>query len=398
MRFHILLVLCCIFVITNGDIVFPCTTPDGEDAHCISLFECPHIRKLVGSSNLSTINFVKESSCGDLMVCCGTPKYETEIRNQTEVQHTPSATPITITIGNKEPTSSISTNKTEKFKRKQSHSDARKLLPTLEYCGLQHTDDRFYTSNDTALDEFPWLVHISLSGVGDDDDDVDRCTGVLISNRYVLTGGFCGSEVFAVKLGQYATNTSFICIEEDPNIPECSDPTIKVRIQERIQFPAPRYEFSGQYTVWLLRLTKKVQWSDFIRPICLPLDETNRLTKIDSLVFSGWGGYRMAPQEVIKKRLTYDVVDAEVCYKALEEHVLLANPNVSFICVSPQKNNTNTACFEERGAPFMYSQRHQWFLEGLVIDADPNCGKGTPVGGVRITPDIINWILDTIRP
>lgn len=71
----------------------------------------------------------------------------------------------------------------------------RRLLPSRMYCGLQHTDDRYYTDKNTALDEFPWVVHVVFLMDEEEEPDqyLDRCNGVLISPRYVLTSEYCAT-------------------------------------------------------------------------------------------------------------------------------------------------------------------------------------------------------------
>lgn len=136
------------------------------------------------------INFVKKSICRtsaeDVFVCCGSiGNYETISTNCTNI-----ATTITNSTSITKDSSKVHAMKTQ-------HREyvKKKLLPSLKYCGLQHTDDRFYNETETALDEFPWLAHIVF--IEDEDEDteqyLDRCNGILINNKYVLTTEYCGT-------------------------------------------------------------------------------------------------------------------------------------------------------------------------------------------------------------
>ena len=276
----------------------------------------------------------------------------------------------------------------------------QKVLPDIKYCGLQHTDDRVYNSSITALDEFPWLVHIRFSHSEYEGQYADRCSGVLISNRYVLTDAYCGLESIKVKLGEYNTNQTVSC-DLSSKIEDCSEPVEDIPVEEIIR---DGKSSNGPYDFALLRLSKKINYSDFIRPICLPIDQSSR-PDLNQLVFSGWG----APNStgVAKKRLTYNIVKDQVCYNQeswLEGNVKHAN--VSFICTMPPSKPTTVACSGEHGGPFMYSQTRlvRWYVEGVIVSvmhkegSSNTCNDKYPVNGIRITENTIDWILSTVRP
>ncbi|KAF2883511.1 hypothetical protein ILUMI_22684 [Ignelater luminosus] len=280
-------------------VVYPCKTPNSEIGVCISLFSCPILLKSLGTLQDSAIHFAKKSVCcdyspGDLKVCCGTRGNYLGLEDVTSTAtNLPPAlttlssppittTPITTTTPatttgmlftsalNKATQISVITQETSTQKQldnlktnstaQQNRDYVKKsLLPSKKYCGLQHTDDRFYTENITALDEFPWLVHIIF--LDDEDEDsfqyLDRCNGVLISNRYVLTTATCANQAPAVRLGQHNVNKTISCIE-DAELPECSEPKYDVMVEEEIHRAKDNvvnHDFA------LLRLAKKVQYS-----------------------------------------------------------------------------------------------------------------------------------------
>ncbi|KAB0799890.1 hypothetical protein PPYR_07770 [Photinus pyralis] len=375
-------------------LVYPCVTPDAERAYCTSLFSCPHLMKALGSTDPLAVEFVRQSIClgceaGDFMVCCGPPPSQKE-------SPIPSP-PTTATAISDKYSSDTSTNEDLLLRYKEAVK--QRLLPDQRYCGYQHKDDRPYDSPITALDEFPWLVHVRFSNSEYEEQYADRCSGVLINNRYVLTDAYCGAESIKVKIGEYNTNQSVSC---DPasKLEDCNEPVYDIAVEEIIR---DGKKSNGPYDFSLLRLVKPVEYSDFVRPICLPIDQSKRPSPT-SLVFSGWG----APNStgIAKKRLTYNVVNDEVCYKEsdwLEGNVKFAN--ASFICTSPPINPTTLACAGEHGGPFMYSltRRIQWYVEGIIVSvmhkegSSNSCNDKYPVNGIRITDNTIDWILSTIR-
>lgn len=383
------------YFITFADIVYPCVTPDAEHAYCTSLFSCPHLLKALSSSEPSAVDYVKQSIClgceaGDFMVCCGTSSPQ----KPTLSSFANPPTDVKDSSGSK-----FNDDLLERYKE----AIKQKLLPDERYCGYQHTDDRVYNNPTTALDEFPWLVHVRFSNMEYDLQFADRCNGVLISNRYVLTDADCGAESIKVKIGEYNTNQTVSC-DSSSKIKDCNEPVYDVAVEEIIR---DGNRLNGPNDFTLLRLRTPVEYSDFVRPICLPIDQRKRPNH-ESLVFSGWGAAN--DSGIAKKRLSYSIVNDDICYSEeeyLEKKIKVAN--VSFICTAPPAKPTGVACSGEHGGPFMYSltRRMQWYVEGVIVkvmydEKNKNfyhtCNDKRPVYGLRITDHTIDWILSTIRP
>lgn len=100
----------------------------------------------------------------------------------------------------------------------------------------------------------------------------------LTQLRWTLSG---------VRLGEWDTSTEQDCEEDN-----CSDPVRNVPVVGRI--PHPDYQIHSrtqENDIALLRLAYSVQFSDWVRPICLPLSQNVRNRNYDgvSLVVAGWG-------------------------------------------------------------------------------------------------------------
>ncbi|KAB0798945.1 hypothetical protein PPYR_07897 [Photinus pyralis] len=261
----------------------------------------------------------------------------------------------------------------------------------LTSCGYQKVSDG--TSDTVSVYEFPWLVHVKLSKLAYDYEFADRCVGVLINDRYVLTNAYCGAEAITVVIGQYKTNEGVGCDSQ-----ACTFPKLVVHVEEYIRDGISQ---NGPYDFGLLRLEDKVTFTDFIQPICL-MGSTRQ--NPDSVTFSGWGASNS--QGVVKKRLVFNVVSDDVCFDAeshLKGNVEFAKSD--FVCAMPSEGNKVSACVGERGSPLMYkSEKGQWYVDGVVIhvlfsaDSLDTCTYNRPVDGIRITPNVIEWIVATIRP
>ena len=80
-----------------------------------------------------------------------------------------------------------------------------------------------------------------------------------------------------VRLGEWNLNTEVDCDDEYLYDKFCSDPPIDVKIAEIIPHPQYYSNDKNQFNdIALLRLEREVQYSDFIKPICLPFDSRIR--------------------------------------------------------------------------------------------------------------------------
>lgn len=95
-----------------------------------------------------------------------------------------------------------------------------------------------------------------------------------------------------MRLGEWDLTTEQDCDDSFINEKVCSDGAFDVEIIEKI--PHPDYDPFGNNQhndIALLRLNQKVQFNDFVKPICLttePALRSNNFVK-QTLAVAGWG-------------------------------------------------------------------------------------------------------------
>lgn len=96
----------------------------------------------------------------------------------------------------------------------------------------------------------------------------------------------------SVRLGEWDTTTNVDCDDSYTNERVCNDPHVDIPVEEKIVHESYNPNSKHQHNdITLLRLARNVQYSEFIKPICLPLDNSLRNADLAGAVLdvAGWG-------------------------------------------------------------------------------------------------------------
>ncbi|CAG9565380.1 unnamed protein product [Danaus chrysippus] len=258
--------------------------------------------------------------------------------------------------------------------------------------------NRIFGGEETEIDEHPWLA---LLNYGLPSTNSFYCGGVLISSRYVMTAAHCVKRpledvsVSQVRLGEWDLSRNTDCSRN-----YCSSDVLDIAVEETV---IHENYISGDpsfhHDIALLRLAQDVPFSDFIKPICLPIDTELRKNNFEHFFQSeiaGWGQNEYSTFSEKKLKAKVPVVKLEKCKNIYDysKHVITDNQ----ICAGGEGGRD--ICDGDSGGPLMVQIQGKinWMAVGVSSFGPATCGiEGRPSVFTRVT-SYIPWILSKIRP
>ncbi|XP_062550574.1 serine protease 40-like [Armigeres subalbatus] len=247
------------------------------------------------------------------------------------------------------------------------------LFPFPDICNSHECGRRTYTQlpliyggKTSSPGEWPWHAAIYHLGTIRSTSSY-QCGGTLISSEFVLTAAHCTfrngiplpANHFIVKLGSYNLNT-----EEDHRS------EYGVGLVERHFKYNP---WAHQYDVALLQMENKVEFSNFIQPVCLPADANAHQFSHGNVV--GWGFGDRNQMETVLQKANLHVVDYATCLRsnAILFSVLLSKDYSNF-CAG-NDNMTNVCDGDSGGGLFSFNKIDgAWYIRGVTnagVRVDP---------------------------
>ncbi|CAG4953631.1 unnamed protein product [Parnassius apollo] len=368
--------------------LFPCVD---NDRKCILFTQCRSALELLKTRQ---VELLRKMFCGfdegSPKVCCR-PGSEIVFPNDTEnvTNRLKNTTTPKITTTTVEKLNTVSVPHTTL------QNVNRYNLPSRKICGFSgYGIDRIVGGNIAAIDEFPWLVQIKTKTKSRKQEKY-TCAGSLITDKYVLTAAHCllNKIAVSVRLGEWDTETEHDCEESN-----CSDPPLDIDINDTIIHPL--YDMrTFNSDIALLRLKNVVNFTEFIRPVCLPNTKyAMKQDYVNGTVFwtAGWGKTEFGEPSIIKRKVDLDAVPIDVCIEKLPVVKRLNTQNV--ICAGG--NIGKDTCNGDSGGSLVKEVTEDfhtnWFLYGITSLGSADCGGDIPAVYTRIV-SYMDWIIQNIR-
>lgn len=252
-------------------------------------------------------------------------------------------------------------------------------------CGRRkETPDIRIVGGDLAIrGAWPWLAHLRFkNALG----ATWRCGGSLINDQFVITAAHCikgmAPEV-EVRLGEHAAGS-----EED--FLSTQNYTANVTVHENFDWT------SFENDVALLKLDRKVQYTNRIQPICLPYksDLASRDETDVSGWVAGWGVTRESGKASnVLRQVLVPIVDSEECAKKYQ--VTPASIDEKVFCAgTPGKDS----CQGDSGGPFMINNEDDRFEMIGLVSFGIGCARTEFPGVYQRISEYMDWIMPKIQP
>ncbi|XP_066938169.1 uncharacterized protein [Macrobrachium rosenbergii] len=366
----------------KSDNVRSCTTPGGGQGYCKDLSDCPDL--ILDLTNL------RKSVCFKSLfvpgVCC--PAGEGEDGNSINNNDVPPPStsrprppiarpppplpsPVAGTTLPPRPIQPIA-----EVDKNDAFQCGKPVIPTFRVVGGQ----------ESRRGQWPWMAAIWLHGPKKTEF---WCGGSLISSEYILTAAHCtkdsrgktfNPQQFTVRLGDHN-----IFSESDDFI---SNPQTYRVISIR---PHPDFKAHGFYNdVALLKLDRKVDFSEYILPVCLPTDSMAR-QPLDNMVGQtpsviGWGStYYGGRESATLREAQLPVWSNSDCDDSYFQPITEV-----FLCAGFVEGGRD-ACQGDSGGPLQLYVDGKWIQIGLVSFGNRCAEPGYPGVYTRLT-HFLPWI------
>ncbi|GIX80962.1 proclotting enzyme [Caerostris extrusa] len=315
-----------------------CTTPKGESGRCLSLIQCPL------SEPLNNYNLFLQYLClssGILVGICCPDNPVVEIVDPVE-------------------------NSTDNI--------VTELKQPEDGCGLR-TSTRIVGGFMSVPHEWTWMVALLRR-------NRFFCGGVIINDWYILTAAHCviGVKVkdLKVRLGEY-------------NFHEKNEHQEDIPVAE-IKHHAMFVSMTFQHDIALLKLKRKIEYTNFISSICLPNQSSGNFSGVNATVV-GWGtvdfGGKVSP---VLRQVTIPVWDNNECARTYRFERI----NEAFMCAGSPENGED-ACQGDSGGPLMaVNDDNRWEVIGIV-SWGRRCGDPTYPGVYTRITSYLDWITENTK-
>ncbi|NWV00866.1 ENTK Enteropeptidase, partial [Upupa epops] len=250
------------------------------------------------------------------------------------------------------------------------------IKPCGKHLVVQNSGTKIAGGNDARREAWPWIISLHFNYM-------HVCGASLVSDEWLVTAAHCvyGRQL---KLSQWKAVLGLY------NQADMTQPSITVRNIDRIVFNPHYMKQTKDSDIALMHLQYKVQYTDYIKPICLPENSQQFLPGLNCSI-AGWGTiYHNGPTSNILQEAEVPLISNEKCQQWMPDYNITQN----MICAGYETGGIDT-CKGDSGGPLTCEDDNQWFLVGVASFGYRCALPKRPGVYVQVTM-FVDWIKNTI--
>ncbi|XP_055308152.1 venom protease-like [Sitodiplosis mosellana] len=271
-----------------------------------------------------------------------------------------------------------------------------RLLTEDEGCGIPKVKAsvfRIVGGKAAPRGGFPWMALLGYqNSIG---QIAWRCGGSLITSRHVLTAAHClRPSLIKVRLGEHNTDS-----DED-------DDTVQNIGILRTKMHPDHNKRDGTNDIAILYLQHDAEFSNHVRPICIPTNEPFRSRSFvgEKPFIAGWGRLQEGGKtSIVLQQLELPVLENSECKERYKKQRKFISDNQfggSVLCAG-DLNGGRDSCQGDSGGPMMYpveisGDRYRFYQIGLV-SYGIGCARTDTPGVYCKVQNFVDWIQDIIE-